>query len=378
MEKINYILGKIKDEAVFVIAFIFAAASCFFVKPDKEYVYYVDLKVILLLFSLMAVVSGFRRINVFTFTANFLISRAKSLRGLIGVLLVTPFFSAMLITNDVALLTFVPLAVQSLVLCEKKDKIIIVVVLQAVFANIGSMLTPMGNPQNLYLYSFYSLRVGEFFKITFPVIALSFVLLLVSLLFIKKEELKVSCSECEEIDRRLLAVYVILGLLSLCAVLSPIKAIVYIAAAIVALLVCIFDKGNFKYIDWFLLLTFICFFVFVGNVGRIDAVRNFVEGGIKGSEFLYSLILSQVISNVPCAVMLAGFCENYAPLILGVNVGGLGTLIASLASLIAFRLYAKYEPKGKVKFLAVFTVINVIFLLILGLFCSIIMCKYFL
>lgn len=376
----NKLIKRLKKEVVFVISFVLAVASCFIIKPDKAYLGYIDFKVIGLLFCLMAVVAGLSSINVFKLIALRLIDRASSLKMLIGILLILPFFSAMLITNDVSLITFVPLAIESLRLCKKEDKIIYTVVLQAVFANLGSMLTPMGNPQNLYLYSYYGISSVEFFKITIPIILVSFIMLILCLVPIKRDslELKKEKNEDIKINKSLLIIYLILGLLSLLAVLISKKAFVFITALIVLSALLIFDRKNFKNIDWFLLLTFGCFFVFVGNASRMMFIKGFIEASIKGNEFLYSLILSQFISNVPCAVMLSAFCDNYKALILGVNVGGLGTLVASLASLIAFRLYAKYERANKGKFLAYFTVINLIFLLILSAICSIIMNKYFL
>ncbi len=371
------ILKKLKKEAVFTAAFILALISCFIIKPDVKYLSYVDLKVIALLFSLMAVVAGLKSINVFTVCAEKIISKASDMRELTAILLALPFFLSALITNDVALITFVPFAIETLRICSKEDKIIYIVVLQSIFANIGSMFTPMGNPQNLYIYSYYGISAVEFLKITLPVFMLSCALLIICLFPVKREKLNRSNKSEYKINKKFFIFYMFFAILALAAVFISKQSFTFFVALLIFASVFIFDRNVLKNIDWFLLLTFICFFIFVGNAGRIDSLRSIMESAVKGHEFICSVILSQFISNVPCAVMLSGFTKNYAALLLGVNTGGLGTLVASLASLIAFRLYSGYKKADKKKYLLFFSAANLIFLLILSAFCSIMLYKYF-
>ena len=361
------IFGFIKREAVFCAAFLIAVISMFFVKPDREYIGYIDFRTIGLLFALMAVVTGISRMGIIIKAAELIIKKVNNTRLLVAVLWGISFFASMIITNDVALITFVPLAIAVLSMCKKKGLIIYTVVLQTVAANLGSMLTPMGNPQNLYIYNCFNVSIGEFFCITLPVIVLSFVLLAVSTFFVKREGLNVSIRNSSVNGGKIkIIAYCILGITSLMAVL---KIIDYrIAVVITALYILIADRKVICRIDWFLLLTFCFFFIFAGNVERIESVNNIIVSLIKDREFAVSLFASQIISNVPAAVMLSGFTENYRGLILGTDIGGLGTLIASLASLISFKFYSLTEGAEKGKYILIFSGVNVIFIAVLIVF----------
>lgn len=354
----------IKREAVFSIALVIAVVSMFFVKPDMEYIGYIDFRTIGLLFALMAVVAGFSKMGVIIKAAEIIIKKVNNTRLLVTVLWGICFFASMVITNDVALITFVPLSIAVLSMCNKKNLIIYTVVLQTVAANLGSMLTPMGNPQNLYIYNYFNVRIGEFFGITLPVIILSFVILVFSTFFVKKEKLDVSIRNSSVGGGRLkILAYCVLGAVSLMAVL---KLIDYrIAVVVTAVYILTADRKVIWRIDWFLLMTFCFFFIFAGNVERIERVNNVIVELIKNREFAVSLFASQVISNVPAAVMLSGFTENYRGLILGTDIGGLGTLIASLASLISFKFYSLTEGAEKGKYVLIFSGVNVIFLVVL-------------
>lgn len=361
------IISIIKKDIVLSAAIIFALLSMFFVKPDRKYLDYIDFRTVGLLFSLMAVVAGFTAMGVMRKVAEGIISRVKSTGILLAVLWGLCFFSSMIITNDVSLITFVPLAISVLTMCNKHELIIYTVVLQTVAANLGSMLTPMGNPQNLYIFNYFNLRIGEFLIITLPVIAISFVMLLTATLFVKNESLTVDVKNSTTAGNRFnIIMYSCLGMLCILAVL---KVIDYrIAVVVTAICLIIFDRKILKRIDWLLLITFCAFFIFVGNIERIEMISNFINGLMTGREIAVSLCASQFISNVPAAVMLCGFTDNYRALILGTDIGGLGTLIASLASLISFKIYSVTEGADIKRYLGVFTLVNIVFLVMLVLF----------
>lgn len=353
----------IKKEAVFVIASLCALISMFFVIPDREYIDYIDYRVIGLLFILMSVVAGFSELGVFQKISEYLISRIKNLRLLVMVLWMLCFFSSMIITNDVVLITFVPLAITVLTLSGNKKYIIYTLVLQTIASNLGSMLTPMGNPQNLYLYSYFGVSAGEFFKITTPVIILSFAMLLISSMFVKSSKMEIDI-EIRNMNTDIkFYIYIVLLVLAILTVFKMIDYRIVLVITIIAEL--LFDRGVFKNVDWFLLLTFVSFFIFVGNIARIDIIKSTVINIIRGRELIVGVLSSQVISNVPAAVMLSTFTDNYRGLILGTNIGGLGTLIASLASLISFKIYSRKNDSNIKKYIALFTAVNIIFILIL-------------
>lgn len=363
----KYIIDFIKREAVLTFAVLLAVLSAFIVPPDKEYFSYIDMRTIGLLFALMSVVAGFSKMGVIRKTAESIVTGIKGTRGLVTVLWGLCFFSSMVITNDIALITFVPLAVTVLNICHKNKLIIYTVVLQTIAANLGSMLMPMGNPQNLYIYTKFNVSFSEFIVITFPIIIVSFILLFCATLFVKNENIDVSIDVTDikgSKGKRIM--YTLLGLASILSVVRVIDYRLTVAAVFLCLITS--DRSILKRVDWLLLVTFCAFFVFVGNMGRIESVRSFVMNFVAGREFGAALLSSQVISNVPAAVMLSGFTDNYKALILGTDIGGLGTLIASLASLISFKLYSLTENAKKSKYVAVFSCLNIIFIVILILF----------
>ena len=360
-------MSRVKDflkrEAVLCIAFLAAVISCFFVPPDGAYLKYIDLRTLALLYCLMVVVAGLRKAGSFTALAHFLCDRAGNLRLMSAVLVALCFFSSMLITNDVALLTFVPFAVVVLGMAKREKELVWVVVLQAVAANLGSMLTPVGNPQNLYLYSRYGMSGGEFFSATAPVWCLSLLLVLGCCLLMKKEPVRVFLGEKPILLRKLLLFYSALFLLCLLVVFRLIRWPVMLA--LVMLLVGIFDRRTLLKADFLLLLTFVCFFIFAGNLARIDAVDRLLRHILTGRELFVGVLCSQVISNVPAALLLSGFTENARALLLGVNIGGLGTPVASLASLIALKLYSHAEGAKTGAFLWRFSLVNFLLLAVL-------------
>lgn len=364
------ILQYIKKEAVLTISGTAAIITIFIVPPNKEYLSYIDFRVLALLFCLMAAVAGFADNGVFLKLSYWLLKKVKAIRSLGVVLVLLCFVSSMWITNDVALITFVPFAIMILNIAGKSKEIIKIVVLQTVAANLGSMLTPVGNPQNLRLYSYYNLSITDFILITLPYAAFSLIIILAAVLMTKKDRLdiKIDAGAGTEAAAKpfMIIVYSLLFLLSLACV---IRLIDYkITFVIVLASILILDRKILMRVDYNLLLTFIFFFIFVGNIGSIPAIRDAFGQLLSGREFAVSVAASQIISNVPAAVLLSAFSSNYKALILGTNIGGLGTLVASLASLISYKLYCKSENAKPSKYLAVFSLYNLIYLAALCLF----------
>ena len=353
-------MSKVKDfmrrELTLCISFVAAVISCFFVPPDGAYLGYLDLRTLALLYALMVVVAGLRHAGVFTVLAHRLCARAGSVRTMGITLVLLSFFSAMLITNDVALLTFVPFAVVVLGMAHQEKELIWVVVLQTVAANLGSVLTPVGNPQNLYLYSRYHLSMADFFSATLPLWLISMAVVLLLSLRLSRSHVEVFLGEEPELDKKSLSLYLLLFALCLAVVLRLIGW--YVMLPVLVLVLLIFDRRRLKEADFMLLLTFVCFFVFAGNLARVPAVEALLSRLLLGRELLAGALVSQVISNVPAALLLSGFTENGRELLLGVNIGGLGTPIASLASLISLKLYSHSEHSHSGKYLGLFSLVN--------------------
>ncbi|MBQ6836394.1 MAG: anion permease [Clostridia bacterium] len=363
MEKIK---NFVKKEIVFVIAAALAVVSSFFVPISAAYIEYIDFKVIALLFCLMSVIKGFMHTGLFDVMANKIMNTFRTPRSLALALILMTFFSAMLVTNDVALIAFVPLCIG---LYEKTDEksLVFVVVMQTIAANLGSMLTPIGNPQNLFIYSYYEMAMGEFFGVTAPLTLLSLVLISIAV-FMKK--LPQCRTESENVSvHKSVWLYVILFALSLATVMRVLDYRICFVITLVAMLVI--NKKLLLQVDYALLGTFVAFFIFVGNISSLEAVRNAISSLVNGRELIMSVLFSQGISNVPCAALLAGFTENAHALLKGVNIGGLGTIVASLASLISFKLYSQHKNADKGAFMKVFTLYNAAFLVILVAFAMI-------
>lgn len=324
----------LKKECVLVIAVTLAILSSFISIPKMSYI---DFKVLILLFNLMVVVAAFKELKVLDSIAIGLLKKCNTYTSISLALVFITFISSMIVTNDVALITFVPL---SIVIARKANiNVLKIVVFQTLAANLGSSFTPMGNPQNLFIYSFYNLSPIDFFKITLPIVILA-VLFLVLLVFKdKKMNLSLDLEDVKIDNKR--DVYLFGGLF-LIILLSVFHAIDYkVTFLITIVMVLILNKKLFSQVDYSLLITFIGFFIFVGNISTMDVVKNFMEGILNSpkSTFLASVLSSQVISNVPATMLLSGFTNHFKELLLGVNIGGMGTLIASLASVISYKIY---------------------------------------
>lgn len=349
------ILAFMKREAVLTVSGVLALVSVFIVPPDKNYISYCNFSVLALLFCLMAIIEGVRRCALFEILTQNLTKRIKTEKHLILALCLTCFFSSAILTNDVALITFVPFSL-ALLKNQGEKTLIFTVTMETVAANLGSLITPIGNPQNLYLYSHYGMKIGEFFRITLPLGGIClFIVILLCLLRRNKTAESDLTKETARSDKWGLIFYGVLFILCLLTVLDILHYGITLAVTLTA--VFIKDRGILKKVDYLLLLTFIFFFIFVGNIARLEIVRNFITRAIEGREILVSALLSQIMSNVPAAAMLSAFTDNARGLILGTNIGGLGTLIASMASLISFRFLASAKVSSG-KYLLFFSAVN--------------------
>ena len=347
----------LKKECVLVIAVTLAILSSFISIPKLSYI---DFKVLILLFNLMVVVAAFKELKVLDSIAIGLLKKCNTYTSISLALVFITFISSMIVTNDVALITFVPL---SIVIARKANiNVLKIVVFQTLAANLGSSFTPMGNPQNLFIYSFYNLSPIDFFKITLPIVILA-VLFLVLLVFKdKKMNLSLDLEDVKIDNKR--DVYLFGGLF-LIILLSVFHVIDYkVTFLITIVMVLILNKKLFSQVDYSLLITFIGFFIFVGNISTMDVVKNFMEGILNSpkSTFLASVLSSQVISNVPATMLLSGFTNHFKELLLGVNIGGMGTLIASLASVISYKIYT--SEFGNDNYMKSFTFYNILGLII--------------
>lgn len=353
-------LEFMKKEIVLIIAIILAIGTSFISLPKLEYI---DFKVIILLFNLMVVVAGFKEMKVLDNIATSLLKRCTSFREITFVLVFLTFFSAMVVTNDVALITFVPL---TLIIGKKANiKPLKLVVLQTLAANLGSALTPMGNPQNLFIYSYFNVNIIEFFKITFPLVLLSIIFLTIIIINGKKEELYFRVEDIKIKNKKIVIIYSVLFFITLLSVFHLIDYRITFIITIITIV--IFNRNLFKNVDYSLLITFVAFFIFIGNISSMSIIKNFMVNILssENSTFMFSIVSSQFISNVPATMLISPFTPYYKELLLGVNIGGLGTLIASLASVISYKLYIKEYPEDGVDYMKIFTIYNILGLVII-------------
>lgn len=364
------ILSFAKKNVVMLIALCAAIVTSLIVPPDEEYSSYFDFKTLTCLFCVLAVVCALKNINFFYMLAHKIVEVFGNSRAAILSLVYITFIGSMLIANDMALLTFLPLGYTVLTTTHKEKYMAFTFIMQNIAANLGGMLTPFGNPQNLYLYSRFDIPSGEFVTIMLPPFLLAVALITACcLIFVKAERMSIA-DEKIRLEPKRTALYLLLFALSIAIVF---RGIPYVIGLIVIPTVLIFaDRKSLKSVDYPLLLTFVFFFVFAGNMARIDAVRDFFSALLSKNTLLFSALSCQFISNVPSAILLSQFTDNYADLLVGVNIGGAGTLIASLASLITFREYVKHNPGKAGEYVAKFSAFNFGFLAVMLVFSSVI------
>ncbi|MBR5116432.1 MAG: citrate transporter, partial [Lachnospiraceae bacterium] len=342
-----------------------AAVSAFFVHPDLAYLGYIDWRSLGILWSLMVVIQGLKENAVFEKIGAAVTGRVSDIRQLAAALVFLCFFGSMLITNDVALLTFVPLSIMLFHGCGKDHLVSRLVILQTIAANLGSMLTPIGNPQNLYLVGLMKASIGSFLLRMLPYTLLAALLLFAAILLFPDGRDRARLGDASSTVRHFgsrvqIVIYLALFLLAMFTVLRVIPW--WVTALITFVIVFGMDYKILRRADYILLLTFIGFFIFTGNMARIPIVRDMLQSLIRDREFPVAILCSQVISNVPAALLLSDFAGDTGELLLGVNVGGLGTMIASMASLISYKFYANSYPDRKGRYLLQFTLLNLVML----------------
>lgn len=367
------ILNLIKNNAILVISGILALLSCFIVKPDIQYVGYINSRVLAILFCLMLIVAALGRIGTFDVLTNKLLSKVKSYRGISLLMSLMAFFLSMFLTNDVALVTLVPFAIMVLEPFAENRKLMFTLIIMTVAANLGSMLTPIGNPQNLYLFAKYKLGLGEFLYLMLPysLLALGLVVALTFILVRGTKALpNVSKKYDEHVSVIKLVIYLALFILNILTVVDVVPYLVSLLITMVVMM--IMDRRSFLKVDYNLLLTFVFFFILIGNIGRIDTITGALTGLVSKNPVLTAILSSQIISNVPAAMLLSAFTGDGRSLIIGTNLGGLGTLIASMASLITYRFHASFSRNNKENgngiqenYVFNFTWINIVVLILL-------------
>ncbi len=358
-------LHFIKKNVVFCVAALAALITCFFVPPDREYFSYFDWNTLACLFLTLAVVCALRNIKFFTIVARRLVMVSGNLRGLFLMLVMITFLGSMLIANDMALITFLPLGYFALTVTGKEKYMAYLFILQNISANLGGLLTPFGNPQNLYLYSYFRIPTGKFCLLMLPPFLLAVGLLLIFCLFVKREPLSIDERFPERLHRKKTLLYSVLFTVSILIVFRVIPF--WVGLILIPAVLLFVDRDALCGVDYPLLGTFFFFFVFAGNLSRIEGVNLFFSSLLAKETLLVSILSCQVISNVPSAILLSRFTTDYHALLLGVNIGGTGTLISSLASLITFSEFRILYPGHTRKYLLLFTLINVIFLVVMTL-----------
>ena len=351
----------IQNNIVCSIAFVLALITCIFVPIDREYIHYVDYKTISSLFMISCIIAAFKDINFFYLLARQIIIKFRTLRISYLALITITFAGSMLIANDMALITFLPLGYLLLKETGHEDKEAFVFIMQNIAANLGGMLTPFGNPQNLYIYTKYNIASIAFMKIMIIPFLVAIILLYLSGSLIENTELTIN-EKPVSIDKTREIVYVSLFILAVLIVFRLIHPL--IGLIIIPTVIFIFDRRAFMSVDYTLLLVFVFFFIFSSNLVRINQINSFFSKLLQRDVYFTTLISCQFMSNVPTSILLSKFTNDYIPLLYGVNIGGLGTLIASLASLITFRTYIKLNPKKALQFILLFTFINLIFIVI--------------
>ncbi|MCR5060003.1 MAG: anion permease [Saccharofermentans sp.] len=364
------VIERVKKDPVLFISGILAVISCFFVTPDSQYPGYVNWRVLAILGALMLVNAALGDIGVFHRLTSFMLSRVGSQLQASLILVLLSFFLSMIMTNDVTLVTLVPFALMTVGACSDKKSLMYTLILMTCAANLGSMMTPIGNPQNIYLYTQYKMDTPGFLLMMLPYTLISLVLVITGcILFVRRGKMLSPATDSKKIPKLKMIICIVLFALCLMTVANVLNYIIMIA--LVMLVMIFIDREAFKKVDYSLLITFVFFFVLIGNLGRIDIVYNTMSELVSGNPVLTAVLSSQIISNVPAAMLLSAFTDDGRALVVGTNLGGLGTLIASMASLITYKIYIKGGGKSG-KYILSFSIVNVVMLVILFAACLII------
>lgn len=322
-------INFMKEEIILSVSVVLAIISCFFVKPSLDYLNYINWDTIILLFVIMVVVEILKNLAIFEILVHKLLNKVKNTRGLVLFLVFTCFFSSIFITNDISLIVFVPFAILALKKVNRMDLVILTVALQTIAANVGCMVLPIGSPHNIVLYTVSHIPFWSFFLLLLPYIIVSAIFLIGVSFFIPKETINLPDMGEISFDRK------------------------------------DFFKRVFLGVDYYLLLTFIALFILIGNLENIPFLNSLLKRWIIGNEVIFAVISSQIISNVPAAVLISTFSSNFKAIVVGINIGSFGTLIASMANLISYKILVREYNEFKIRYLVIFTVLNVVLLLIL-------------
>ncbi len=356
------IWGFIRKEVVLSIAIVCAIITCFFVPPDAEYLGYFEYKTLVALFCMLAVVAGLKKTNVFEVISRALIGLCHTRRAVIMALVFGTYFFDMIVANDMSLITFLPLTYIVLHSTKNDKYLAYTFILQTVAANMGGMITPHGNPQNLYLHSFFQIPNGDFMSVLLPQAATILLLLFIGCMFIKNEPLVLRNTDKIDVDKKRLIVYAILFVFVILSIFRVVPHLVTLGIVVVAVLAV--DWKRFGDIDYALLATFCVFFVFSGNMARIEAIKDLIQGIVEKNTLVAGIVSCQFISNVPTAIFLSKFTTDWQALLTAVNVGSLGILISSLASLITLKEFLKHQPEKFKGYMGIFTAVNTTCLII--------------
>ncbi len=353
-----------KENPITDVILIMAIITCFFVHPSKDYINYFDFKTLGCLYTIIVVIQCLKNSNFFQYLSRKIIYVFKNTRSVIVALVISTFICDLFLANDMSLITLLPLSCLILTSTGNQKYLALTLILQNIAANMSGMITPHGNPQNLYLFSHYNIPTLEFIQILLPQFFIVLILLIIiPLVVVKKEPLELVDNEKFDIDKRKITIYLLMFAFSLAIIFRLVPYV--LGMIIITIVTLLLDKDAFKKMDWDLLLTFTAFFIFSGNVSKIPYISNILTYMVDKNVLLTGLLSCQFISNVPTAVLLSNFTTDYRTLLIAVNIGSLGTLVSSLASLITLKMYLKYDKKGFGHYLLLFTVINLIFLSVL-------------
>lgn len=356
------VLKFIKKEPIMIAAVILAVVTCFFVPPNLEYLDYINFKTLTTIFSLSIIIKALNKINTFKILATKILPLIKSSRGLVTALVFLPTILALFITNDVAVLTFVPFALIILNMCDMSHLALKTVILICIGSNLGGLISPIGNSQNLYLFSYYNLPPLFLLKNAYMSYAFGILLLFACCMLTKKEAVSTFDNKKREVKKVRLGVYLFLLVLAVSAVVLRIPYYYLITFGVVVVAMFIMDRSLYKSVNYSILVTFTAFFIFSGNIKKMESISNILQGIIAGREYFLTIGLTQIISNTPAAIIVSQFSDNVLPVVLGANIGKNGTIIASLNAAVAMRLYTSMDDRP-MRFLGMLFLYNFIFLI---------------
>lgn len=363
----NKIIAFLKKEIMLTVAVLAAVISLFITPPSKELLKDIDWKTLATLFMLLSVLEGFKKESIF----NPLLKRTSklsSMKGLTCFFVYSVFLTSMFVTNDVSLIIFVPLTIILFKAGGKEKYIIPVLTFENIAAIRGSLLTPFGSPQNLFLFSQSGISAPSFMLMMLPLWVFSSVLLYFFILFLyrhdTKEKIQIEekdmCQQWLSENRGKRILYVTLFVIIVTTIVTRTSYWPFVTL-FVALSLLIFDRKILIRTDYVLLLTFFCFFVFSSSICKNPVISEFLKNSVSGHEYVWSILLSQIISNVPASIVLWPFTENLRALLYGLDSAGLCSIIGSLASVINLRIYSREYPGNSMKFIGKFTWISLIF-----------------